>query len=174
MKNRIMIGSLIATFSLAFTLSARQGHPQAFDRPMHQAIMGELKLTDQQKKEIDKIHSDAMKEQIDRFSQIAKARVELQDLMKADNPSQSALEKKISDIGALRNQAQSKRLSVWFSINKLLTPEQQKVWKRTLEHRAQMGMRGRMGRIGRMGMMRGGFQRNMNRPMRGMRMEMED
>src|SRR3990172_7064842 len=148
MKNRIMIGSLIATFSLAFTLSARQGHPQAFDRPMHQAIMGELKLTDQQKKEIDKIHSDAMKEQIDRFSEIAKARVELQDLLKADNPSQSAIEKKLTDIEAFQNQAQSKRLSVWFSINKLLTSEQQKVWKKTLErHGTMMEMGGRMGKM---------------------------
>ncbi len=169
MKSRIFIGALIALLCVAFTLSAQPG--PGMQMPMHQKFMDELKLTDQQKKDIDKIHSDAKKEQIDRFSEIAKARVELQDLLKADNPNQSAIEKKSNEIGTLQNQARSKRISVWFSINKLLTPDQQKIWKQTLERHAQMGMAGRMGRMGRMGMMRGGFQRNMNRPMRGMEME---
>lgn len=169
MKSRILTGTLIALFSATLTLSAQPG--QGMQMSMHQQMMDELKLTDQQKKDVDKIHSDAQKEQIDRFSEIAKARVELRDLLKADNPSQPAIEKKLNDISTLQNQARSKRLSVWFSINKLLTPEQQKVWKKTLEHHGQMGMAGRMGTMRRMGMMRGG---DMHRPMRGMKMEMED
>ncbi|HLE32337.1 MAG TPA: Spy/CpxP family protein refolding chaperone [Bacteroidota bacterium] len=172
MKSRMLFGVLVALLSVTFTLSAQPG--MGMQMPMHQNVMDELKLTDQQKKDIEKIHSDAKKEQIDRFSEIAKAHVELQDLLKADNPSQSAIEKKSNDIGTLQNQARSKRLNVWFSINKLLTPEQQKVWKQTLQRHGQMRMGERMGRMGRMGMMRGGFQRNMNRPMRGMRMEMEE
>ena len=169
MNNRIMIGTLIGLLVLVLTVSAQPGPPMGMDKPMHQAMLDELKLTDQQKKDIDKIHSDTKKEQIDRFSEIAKARVELQDLLRADNPSQSAIEKKMTDIGALQNQAQSKRLAVWFSINKLLTPDQQKVWKKTLErHGAMTGMRNGMGMMGRRGgMQRDSFHRNMNQPMPG-------
>ena len=83
-------------------------------------MMDELKLTDQQKKDIDKIHSDATKEQIDRRADIQKAQVELRDLLKADNPNQGAIEKKIGEISQMRAQAASKRLSNWF---KVLLPE---------------------------------------------------
>ncbi len=166
MKNRILTGTLIGLFGFVLTVSAQQGPPM--DRPMRQPALDELKLTDQQKKDIEKIHSDAQKEQIDRRAEIAKARIELKDLFKADNPSQSAIEKKMNDIAALENQARSRHLNIWFSINKMLTPEQQQVWKKTLERHAAMGsMQRQMRRSGRMGMMggRGGMQRNMNRQM---------
>jgi Spy/CpxP family protein refolding chaperone len=176
MKNRTLFGTLILLLGFVFTLAAQSGPPMGMDKPpMHQAMMDELKLNDQQKKDVDKIHSDAQKEQIDGHSEIAKARVELKDLLKADNPNQSSIEKKMNDISGLENQAQSKHLNVWFSINKLLTPDQQKVWKKTLaNHGAMRGMRGQMRMGGRMGMMdrRGGMQRdglhrNMNQPMPG-------
>jgi len=166
MKSRILavlVGMLLTALP-AMLLAQPQG-PEGMGGPMkmHQRLMEQLKLTDQQKKDIDKIHSDAMKEQIDRRAQIQKAQVELRDLLKADNPSQGAIEKKIGEISQLREQAASKRLSNWFAINKLLTPEQQKIWKRTLQMHAEM--------IGRMGMRGGrGMQRGMRMGMRDKRM----
>ncbi len=171
MKTTTLYGIMAALLSVPFVLSAQPGPPAGMDRPMHQRMMDDLKLTDQQQKEIDKLRSDAMKDQIDRRSQIAKARVELHDLMKAENPSQTAIEKKMNDIGSLQNQAQAKRLGVWFSVNKLLNPEQQKMWKGTLSRHAMMGTGPRMGRgmermerMGRMG--QDGMQRHMDRERR--------
>ena len=123
--------------------------------------MDELNLTDQQKKQVEQIHDEAMRQGIDRRAEIAKARVDLRQLVRADKPDQSAIEKKMKEIGTLRSAAQSHRLNTWFSVNKLLNTEQQKVWKKTLERRMEMS--GRMEMRGRMqGRMRGHVMQRMD------------
>ncbi|MEX2189179.1 MAG: Spy/CpxP family protein refolding chaperone [Bacteroidota bacterium] len=132
-------------------------------------ISDELNLTDQQKKQVDQIRDEAMRQGIDRRAEIAKVRLDLRQLASADKPDQSAIEKKMKEITNLRSASQSHRLNTWFNINKLLNPEQQKIWKETLERRVEMS--GRMGMRGRMqgnmqGCMQGhGMQRMSDRPM---------
>jgi Spy/CpxP family protein refolding chaperone len=128
-------------------------------------LMDDLSLTDQQKKQVEQIHDEAMRQGIDRKAEIAKARMDLRQLVRAEKPDQSAIEKKMKEIETLRSAALSHRLNAWFSVNKLLNVEQQKVWKKTLERRMEMSrrmeMRGRM-----QGRMRGqGMQRMFDGPM---------
>lgn len=138
-------------------------------RGMGMRIVDELNLTDQQQKQVDQIHNDAMKQGIDRRAELAKARVDLQQLARADNPDQALMSKKVKEIESLRSEMTSHRLNTWFAINKILTPEQQKIWKQTLERRIahgpdglrnEMPMRGMMrDRMMRDGMMRDGIMR---------------
>jgi Spy/CpxP family protein refolding chaperone len=92
----------------------------------------ELKLTDEQKKQVDKLRSEVEKTMIDQHAKIAKSEIELRDLFKAETPDRAAIEKKIQAIADLRVEEKMIRINNWFAVNKLLTPEQQKVWRKFL------------------------------------------
>jgi Spy/CpxP family protein refolding chaperone len=102
----------------------------------------ELKLTDEQKKEVDRLRSETAKEMIDQHGKIAKSEIELHDLFKADTPDKSAIEKKMQAIADLKVEAKMIHINNWFAVNKLLTPEQQKVWKKFLNNRVDRKFRG--------------------------------
>jgi Spy/CpxP family protein refolding chaperone len=98
----------------------------------------QLKLTDEQKKDFDKIHVDMEKQEIAQKAKNETARVELRQLFKADNPDKSAIEKKMNESAELEVQMHMIKINSWFDINKLLTPEQQKTWKKALEYGSEM------------------------------------
>ena len=98
----------------------------------------QLKLTEGQKKDFDKIHVDMEKQEIAQKAKNETARVELRQLFKADNPDKSAIEKKMNEIAELEVQMHMIKINSWFDINKLLTPEQQKTWKKALEYGSEM------------------------------------
>lgn len=115
----------------------------AQDRPMRQGrdqMIEQLKLSDEQQKQFDALASDFRKGAVDRKAEIAKARIELLDLLKADNPDQGKISKQIGTISTLESGAKSKALDHWFAVNKILTPDQQKVWKKHLVMMAEGGM----------------------------------
>lgn len=93
-------------------------------------LFRQLNLTDEQKKDIEKLQFDLRKKNIDQEAALKTARLELAQLFKADNPDQATIEKKVSQISQLQAQQHVRRVDHWFAVNKLLTPEQQKVWKR--------------------------------------------
>lgn len=103
------------------------------DTKMLHKLVAKLNLTDEQKKDVEKIHFDAEKQAIAQKAKEGTARVELQHLLKADAPDKSAIEKKITEIADLRVQMHMIKIDSWFAINKLLTPDQQKTWKKVLE-----------------------------------------
>ncbi len=94
----------------------------------------ELKLTDEQKKDIQKIKFDLMQKQIDVRSKIAHARLDYEQLTSADSPDEDAITSKIDEIAKLQVQLKKNLVSGWFAVNKILTPDQQKIWKRVLQH----------------------------------------
>lgn len=92
--------------------------------------MDQLKLTDDQKSEFQTLQSTMMKKQIALRADIQTKRVELRDLIGADLPEQQKIEAKQKEISALRGDQAVNRTDFWFAVNKILTPEQQKIWKR--------------------------------------------
>jgi Spy/CpxP family protein refolding chaperone len=112
-----------------------------------QKFMEKLNLTDEQKKDVDKIHVDAEKQTITQKAKEETARLELRQLLKADAPDKSAIEKKINDIADLKVQMHMIKISSWFAINKLLTPDQQKTWKKVLENAPAMRRQRMMNRM---------------------------
>jgi len=101
----------------------------------------QLKLSEDQKKDVDKIHVDMEKQEIAQKAKNETARVELRQLFKADSPDKSAIEKKMNEIADLEVQMHMIRINSWFDINKLLTQEQQKTWKKALEYGSEMQQR---------------------------------
>ena len=115
----------------------------------------ELSLTDEQQKQVDDLRSAHQKSMIDHRAAIQKAQVEIRDLWNADSPNRSAIEKKMNEVADLRVKSATAMLDQWFAVNKILTPEQQKVWKK---------MPGMMaGKSGNRPMMRGMRMDRMNR-----------
>jgi Spy/CpxP family protein refolding chaperone len=120
---------LIATVVMIGT----QLYSQPADGRRFQKFIKDLKLTEEQKKDVDKIRLDMEKQQIAQKAKNETMRLDLQQLFKAENPDQSAIEKKINEIANLEAQMHMIRIDSWFAVNKLLTPEQQKTWKKALE-----------------------------------------
>jgi Spy/CpxP family protein refolding chaperone len=111
-------------------------------------IMGKLNLTDEQKKDVEKIHFDAAKQSVAQKAKLATGRIELQQLLKTDNPDKSAIEKKINEMADIGVQLRIIKLNSWFAINKILTPDQQKIWKKVLENAPAMQRQRLMRRMG--------------------------
>ena len=115
------------------------------DMPMmdHEMMMKHLKLTDDQKKQIGKLHDDMEKKQIELRSKIQSLRVDLRGLFRDDKPEQGKIESKVSEIGKLQTEMKLTHLGCWFSVGKLLTDDQKKMWKK---HGMMMGMERMRGR----------------------------
>jgi Spy/CpxP family protein refolding chaperone len=146
MKTRLMT-IVLGLFVIVGSALAQTDQPQT--RPMQKwrnsRDLGALKLTDQQKKDIQKIKFDLMQKQIDLRAKVAHACLDYQQLVSADSPDESAIAAKINDIAQLRVQLKKNMLDGWFAINKILTPDQQKIWKKVLQHpRRARGMMLRM------------------------------
>jgi Spy/CpxP family protein refolding chaperone len=150
-----ILAFMLASILLVGTGSALAQPPTDEDIPQAtraKPFIGRLNLNDQQEKQVEQLRFDMQKQLIGVRGKLQTARLELRELLSADNPDKAAIEKKMNEIAQIRVQKESVRLDHWFQVNKLLTPEQQKVWKQLLKHpfrdraRAWMGQRMRDGR----------------------------
>jgi Spy/CpxP family protein refolding chaperone len=130
---KILVVTAVMLMAFSAHLAARPDDVNGF-----QKYMGKLNLTEAQKKDVDKVRFDMEKQAIAQRAKLATARVDLRQLLKADNPDRSAIEKKLKEIADLGVGQHMLRLDAWFAINKLLTPEQQKTWKQVLENAPAM------------------------------------
>jgi len=130
------------------------------DAPVGQMFGGgrfieKLDLNADQQKQFDKLHTGMQKKQIDLRSKIQTLRLDLRELFNEDSPNKSNIESKMNEISKLQTEAKLSHLDLWFEVNKILKPDQQKLWK---EHRMMMGSR-----AGRQG--NGGMRDEMRKPM---------
>lgn len=88
-----------------------------------------LNLTDAQQEQFQKISFDTKKKQIDLRAKLETAKLELRRLMVADDVDKSAIEKKLNDVASARTALKMNRINGWIEKNKVLTPEQQKIWR---------------------------------------------
>jgi len=133
-KRRKIMKRLAVMIAAVLMVFGTQVYSQPNEAKQIQKFMGKLNLTDEQKKDVEKIHFDAEKQTIAQKAKEETSRVELRQLLKADAPDKSAIEKKINEIAKLTVQMHMIKINSWFTINKLLTPEQQKTWKKVLEY----------------------------------------
>jgi len=120
-----LVAALCLTAFLAAQATAQQG-PQGRGPG---AVIERLNLSDEQQKQFDALASDFRKGMVDQHAGIAKARLELVDLLKGDNPNRAKIADQLAKVSALESAAKLKALDHWFAVNKILTPEQQKEWK---------------------------------------------
>ena len=153
--------ALLVAAAVAVPLSAQPGPPderpehragrggcvckEDGDRmPMHGRMMEALNLTDQQKVQMEKLRTELEKKQVTVQGKIAVLRVELKELFQAENPDRNAIEKKMKEVSDLQHQLKVNGLDHLFAVKGILTPEQQKEWKKHMlamgEQRMGMGM----------------------------------
>jgi len=82
---------LAALMAAVLMVFGTQLYSQPNETKQIQKFMGKLNLTDEQKKDVEKIHFDAEKQTIAQKAKEETARVELQQLLIADAPDKSAI-----------------------------------------------------------------------------------
>ena len=98
-----------------------------------------LGLKDEQVGTLHKIAVDAEKASVQNRAQMELRHIELRELMRGDNPDQSAIMQKIDEVNALRGKMQKQRVETMLSARSVLTPEQRKKIKTFMENRGAGG-----------------------------------
>jgi Spy/CpxP family protein refolding chaperone len=129
MKKIMTLGGL-ALLALSLTLAQDRINPPNRAGGNDIRTLRQLKLTDDQRKSIGTIRFELRKKTVDQQARIKTARLECAELLKAAEPNQSAIQKKAAEISQLQSQQRLLFIDHWFAVNKLLTPDQQIVWKR--------------------------------------------
>jgi Spy/CpxP family protein refolding chaperone len=135
----IFLGILfLATISgMAFS---QQGQMRMGEMP-RMDLAKRLNLTDAQKEQIGKLRTEFQKQQIAQRSKLQLSRIELHELMRADNPDKSAIEKKIQESSQMQAQQRIARMNHLLAVRNLLTPEQQKIAREGIRERFRDGFR---------------------------------
>jgi len=120
---------------------ARMDRMRRMNRP---EMLAELKLTDQEKAQLRDIRYETSKKEIELRSKLALSKLELGRLVAADDPDKEAISKRLSEISEQKTALELNKLNGWFEANKVLTPEQQKIWRKVLRRTVleRMGQEG--------------------------------
>jgi Spy/CpxP family protein refolding chaperone len=129
----ILLLCLATTVALAQPMGRMGMRDRMMDRG--ERIKSQLKLTDAQEKQMAKLRIELQKKQIPIQAKIKTARLEMQELMMADKPDRSAIEKQMKVVSDLQYQAKLNHLDHMLAVRSILTPEQLEIWKK---HRGGM------------------------------------
>jgi Spy/CpxP family protein refolding chaperone len=130
-----MRNAVIALVFLFVTVVSASEPPQDQQRKRSK---NDLNLTDTQQEQFQKISFEAQKKQIELRAKMETAKLELRRLMHADAVDKSAIEKKLNEIASSRTALEMNRINGWIEKNKVLTSEQQKLWKKSLHKNRTM------------------------------------
>ena len=113
-------------------------------------IIEKLKLTDDQRKGMDEIFQQHREKLVDLRAAVEKAEVQMEPLVRADQPNESAVLAQIDKVAQARAELEKANARFLFALRSKLTPDQ---WKQVQEFRQNHeGMRhewrGRQGRGG--------------------------
>ena len=125
MKKVILFTLLAATVAIA--QPRRMAHPGA--RQGMERIIEHLDLKEDQQKQFHKLHSLLQKNQIATHAKIQALRIDLRELFNIDGPDKSAIESKLTEISKMQNEMKLNHTAFWFDVNKMLTADQQKIWR---------------------------------------------
>ena len=115
-----------------------------------------LGLTDDQVTRLRQITVETEKTAIKTKADLAVRRIELRELLKADNPDQDTVMKKVQEVSALSGQLMQQHVHALLTTKTILTPEQQKkIREFRANHRMGPGMEGQGMRARRPGMQGG-------------------
>jgi Spy/CpxP family protein refolding chaperone len=144
--------TVLTVIAAAFVLAQPDGM-----KGMHK----ELKLTDAQQEQFEKISFDTRKKQIELKAKLETSQLELQRLLSAESLDKSAVEKKLNELASSQVAMRMNHINGWSEKNKVLNADQQKLWKKMLRHHPG-AMKGRgEGRMMRGRSMKGGMPGHM-------------
>ena len=143
MNKSLLILLVAGCFGLASAQEQPQGEPPArhpspewgmthMSRMRRPDMFAELKLTDQQKSQMKDLRYETAKKEIELRSKLALSKLDLGRLVSADEPDKESIQKKLNEVAEQKTALEINKLNGWFEINKLLSPDQQKIWRRVL------------------------------------------
>ncbi|HTR81003.1 MAG TPA: periplasmic heavy metal sensor [Bacteroidota bacterium] len=142
MKKAVLALLIVGCFGLGFA-QGETPRPR-MEKPMARMgrfdMLAKLKLTDEQKSKMKDIKFETTKKGIDLRAKLALSKLELGRLVSADEPDKAEIEKKMNEIASNKVALDMNKLNGWFEVNKILTPEQQKIWHRVLARRVMARM----------------------------------
>ena len=145
---------LFASF-VSFAQPAEKERPMERMREVRKDMKAKLNLTDAQQKEIQKLRIDLEKKQTQIHAKIRTERLDMKGAFLSDNPDRAAIEKGMKAVSDLEYQLKSTWLDHWYAVKSILTPEQQKTWKKEIGNFMEEGKGRGMGiMMHRQGMMK--------------------
>lgn len=149
---KLPIGILIVIFSLM--LFGGTSFPQKIDgnkkMQFRKNISEKLNLTDQQKDKMRELRISHKKQMIDLKADLEKSKLALQELSNNDNFTRAEVLAAVEKINHSKNQIASAAVNNKMDMYEILTPEQQKVWKKNI-FKIEMYEKGRRRMHHRMG-----------------------
>ena len=109
-------------------------------------IIERLKLTDEQRKEFDNILLQHREKLIDLRANVEKAELEMEPLVRADQPDEAKILAQIDKVAQARAELEKANARYLLALRSKLTPEQ---WKQVQDFRQNRGMRDRDDRAGK-------------------------
>jgi len=107
-------------------------------------MLKDLNLTDQQQAQMEKMRIEMKKQQVTLQGKIRLLRVEMQELLLAENPDKNAIHKKMKEVSDLQLQEKEAFVDHLFAVRGILTADQQKVWKQHMRRAGNGLLEGRM------------------------------
>jgi len=140
----LMVVALLAVPAVAL---ARPGFKGGFERGfnrlnpvMVKKVLKEAGASDQQVRRVQTLIDESKTKTLDVKHELEKSRLDVEQLMRAENPDRAAIFKQIEKIGALRLQLKKLWVGTILDVRKELTPEQ---WEKVQMFRAERRMKRR-------------------------------
>lgn len=95
-------------------------------------IVEQLKLTDDQRKAMDQIYQEHREKLVDLRGNVEKAEIEMEPLVRADQPNEQAVMSQIDKVAQARAELEKANARFLFALRAKLTPEQ---WKQVQDFR---------------------------------------
>ena len=151
----LVVGTMSIAFARVHGRRGRDLRTEEHKPRMIEQMPEELKLTEEQQKELQALRTDFAKEMVPLRNEIQIKTLELKQLWLADELDEEAIVAKSKAISALRNQTQEKRTLHRLEAAKILTKEQRAKFSRIgfLKRNRGCGHEGQL--MGRLGMRRG-------------------
>ncbi len=146
-----LVAIVLAASTIAFAQPPKESHGGERMKQRREHLKDALNLTDQQETQMKKLRLDLERKQAQVQSKIHLARLDMKEIYLSDKLDRSAIEKLIKQVSDLQHQEKMNAVDFWFSVNGILTPDQQKIWKQHIGEIGE-GIRERF----REGMRRGG------------------
>jgi Spy/CpxP family protein refolding chaperone len=109
-------------------------------------VKAELGLTEDQTSRLRQIIVESQKSSVKTGADMAVRRIELRELLRAENPDRATVLKKVQEISDLRGQMMKQHVEALLAAKTVLSPEQQKKMRRLMQARRNGFWRGPEGR----------------------------
>lgn len=95
-------------------------------------IVDKLKLTDDQRKAMDQVFQEHREKLVDLHANVQKAEIEMEPMVRADQPNESAVMEQIDKVAQARAELEKANARFLFALRAKLTPDQ---WKQVQDFR---------------------------------------